>query len=54
MKAYMALSCKEENYYKVLDMLLERNLSKNDIHLLFGRFNILGGFHGLKNETNLL
>jgi DNA-binding Lrp family transcriptional regulator len=49
MKAYMALSCKERacNRY-VLDKLLELNLSKKNIFLLSGPFDLLLQFGQLK------
>lgn len=49
MKAYMMLSCKEGacNRY-VLDKLLELNLSKKNIFLLSGPFNLLLQFDKLK------
>ncbi len=49
MKAYMGLSCKVEAYGEVLDKLLDLNLTKSDIYLLFGRLNILVQFRELKS-----
>jgi DNA-binding Lrp family transcriptional regulator len=53
MKAYMALSCKVGAYGKVLDKLLELNLSKRDIFLLFGRVDILVQFRELFNPVRM-
>jgi DNA-binding Lrp family transcriptional regulator len=54
MKAYMALSCKVGAYGKVLDKLLELNLSKRDIFLLFGRVDILVQFRELKSLNEFI
>ncbi len=54
MKAYMALSCKVGAYGKVLDKLLEMNLSKKDIFLLFGRVDILVQFRGLNSLNEFI
>ena len=48
MKAYMALSCKVGAYHRVLDKLLELNLSKKNIFLLLGSIDILVQFSELK------
>lgn len=48
MKAYMALSCKVGAYNRVLDKLMELNLSKRNIFLLFGPIDILVQFRNLK------
>jgi hypothetical protein len=45
----MALSCKVGAYSEVLDKLLELNLSKRDIFLLFGPVDILVQFRELKS-----
>ena len=44
----MALSCKMGAYNRALDKLLELNLSKRDIFLLFGPIDILVQFRELK------
>ena len=49
MKAYMALSCKTGTYSKALDKLLDLNLSKKEIFLLLGPFDILVQFRELKS-----
>lgn len=49
MKAYMALSCKVGAYNRVLDKLLELNLSKKDVFLLFGPVDILIQFRELNS-----
>jgi DNA-binding Lrp family transcriptional regulator len=54
MKAYMALSCKAGSYSKVLDKLLDLNLSKRDIFLLFGRVDILVQFRELKSLNEFI
>ena len=49
MKAYMTLSCKVGAYNRVLDELIEMNLSKKDIFLLLGPVEVLIQLRGLKN-----
>jgi hypothetical protein len=49
MKAYMTLSCKAGTFNRVLDELIKLNLSKKDVHLLFGPVGILVQFIGLKD-----
>jgi hypothetical protein len=49
MKAYMALSCKTSAYNRVLNELLDLNIPRGDIFLLFGPVDMLIQFEGLKN-----
>lgn len=44
MKAYMLLSCKVGAYYKVLRELLELNIPREEIFLLYGPIDILVHF----------
>jgi hypothetical protein len=54
MKTYMALSCKVGAYNRVLDELIKMNLSKKDVFLLFGPFEILVQFRGLKSLDDFI
>ena len=49
MKAYMALSCKVGAYNRVLNELLELNIPRGDIFLLFGPVDMLVQFKELEN-----
>jgi hypothetical protein len=50
----MALSSKVGAYNRVLDELIKMNLSKRDIFLLFGPFEILVQFSGLKGLDDFI
>lgn len=49
MKAYMALSCKVGAYNRVLNELLDLNIPRGDIFLLFGSIDMLIQFKKLEN-----
>lgn len=49
MKAYMALSCKVGAYNRVLNQLLDLNIPRGDIFLLFGSIDMLVQFKELEN-----
>jgi len=50
----MVLSCKVGACNKVLDELIKMNLSKKDVFLLFGPFEILVQFRGLKSLDDFI
>ena len=54
MKAYMTLSCKAGAYKKVLDKLIEMNLSQKNVFVLFGQADILVQFRGLKDVDEFI
>ncbi len=49
MKAYMSLSCKTGAYSRVLNELLDLNIPREDIFLLFGPADVLVQFKDLDN-----
>lgn len=49
MKAYMSLVCKTGAYNRVLNQLLDLDIPRGDIFLLFGPIDILVQFKELKN-----
>jgi hypothetical protein len=49
MKAYMALACKVGAYNRVLNELLDLNIPRGDIFLLFGPIDVLVQFKELEN-----